>query len=278
MSKKNSSDIALEIYESVLLTKDKQKRLKSSTFWGLFGVNRRDTKTVKRISHVLDDQGIKIAVKSGTIFGKEHDTDWIILTPILTPPPNGPSEAINSECPPSEWIEMFRNRSFESEREVEAYFICPLLEKLGYCYDDVVIGHPVHMYKGVQKTKAEADFALFNGAERSRENALLIIEAKKNDKGITTDHIGQAKSYAQELLPACYMLTNGQQIIVFQFNGLLIPDERVMDFDIKDLHQKWNDLYNYTSKEATIWRKSWLISKLKSIRNEATFSRDKIST
>jgi hypothetical protein len=36
---------------------------------------------------------------------------------------------------------------------------------------------------------------------------------------------------------------------------MLIPDERIMDFDKSELQDKWDDLYNYVSKKATIHRK-----------------------
>ena len=268
MAKKSESDVALEMYQSVMQTNDKQKRLKSSTFWGLFNVKARKMTVVERITSIIDNQGLKLSVKSGAPFGEEKESDWIILTPMLLPPIEKTSSQIPpSEWPPLEWFEMMQTRNYESEREVEAYFIAPLLEKLGYEYDDIVIGYPVEMFKGVQKTKTEADFVLFNGSYRTEENVLLIVEAKKSDKGISIDHISQAKSYAQELLPACYIVSNGQQIIVMQFNGMLIPDERVMDFDRLELHDKWNDLYNYASKKATIQRKLLMearITKMKS--------------
>ena len=57
---------------------------------------------------------------------------------------------------------------------------------------------------------------------------LLVVEAKKNDKGITVDHISQAKSYVHDLLSACYVVSNGQQIKVYQFNGMLAPDDCVI--------------------------------------------------
>lgn len=267
MARKTESDVALEMYQSVMQTNDKQKRLKGSTFWGLFHVRARKKKVVDRIAGIIDKQGLKIAVKSGAALGEEGDADWIILTPKLLPPIEVLQQhRIPSEWPSAEWFEMMKTRQFESEREVEAYFVAPLLEKLGYEYDDIVIGYPVEMFKGVQKTKAEADFVVFNGSNREKENVLLVIEAKKSDKGISVDHIGQAKSYAQELLPACYIVSNGQQIVIFQFNGMLIPDERVMEFDRSNLHDKWGDLYNCISKEAAIQRKLWMeerISRMK---------------
>ena len=256
MAKKSESDVALEMYQSVMQTNDKPKRLKSSTFWWLFNIKARKTTVVERIARIIDNQGLKIAVKSGAPFGEEKDSDWIILTPKLLPPIEVLSPPISpSEWPPLEWFEMMQTRNYESEREVEAYFIVPLLEKWGYEYDDIVIGYPVEMFKGVYKTTTEADFVVFNGANRTKENVLLVIEAKKSEKGISVDHIGQARSYARELLPACYLVSNGQQIMVFQFNGMLIPDERIMDFDKSELKVKWDDLYNYVSKKATIHRK-----------------------
>ncbi len=266
MAPKSESDVALEMYQSVMQTTNKQKRLKSSTFWGLFNVRARRTTVVERIARVIDIQGLRIAVKSGAVLGEEQDTDWIILTPKLLPPIKPPPPITPSEWPSSEWFEMMQTRYFESEREVEAYFITPLLEELGYEYADIAIGWPVEMFKGVQKTKKEADFVVFNGTISARENPLLVVEAKKSDKGITIDYIGQARSYAQVLFPACYIVSNGQQMMVFQFNGMLIPDECVMDFDRSELHDKWKDLYNYTSKTATIHRKLWMEERISGMK------------
>lgn len=235
--------------------------MKSSTFWNRFGVRTRHNKVVERISNLLGEQRLKIAIKSGKVLGEEDEDDWIVLT--LTLPPKGtisPSylPIIPVKLPPTDWFQEMEKRQFESEREVETYFILPLIEKLGYEYNDTAIGYPVEMFKGVQRTKTEADFALFNGPLREKKNVLLIIEAKNCDKGITVDNVGQAKSYAHELLPACYIITNGQQIKVFQFNGMLVPDEMVMDFDKSILYDMWTQLYSYVSKEATIKRKAWM--------------------
>jgi len=126
------------------------------------------------------------------------------------------------------------------------------------------MGYPVKMFKGVQKTTKEADVVVFNGPGREKKDVLLLIEAKKSDKGISDDQMGQAKSYAQELLPACYIVSDGQQIRVFQFNSMLVPDERVMDFARLELKEKWEELYKYVSKEATIKRKQWMEDRAKS--------------
>jgi len=254
---KSEAEVALEIYQSVVQSNEKQKRLKSSRFWVRFDVKARHKQVVERIESLLTDLGLTVAVKSGEVFGEERDDDWIVLTLKIKPPePEEPK--IQTKYPPQDWFQDMQAKKFESEREVETYFIAPLLEKLGYNYDDIVIGYPVEMFKGVQKIKTEADFVLFNGPGREKRDVLLIIEAKESDKVITSDHIGQAKSYSQELLPSCYVVTNGLQTNVFQFNGMLAPDAYVMDFGQPMLSEKWDDLYRYISKEATIKRKLWM--------------------
>lgn len=257
MSKKKSyADVALELYESVQQSNDKERKLKSTTFWYIFRVKKRTKQVVERVGHILTEQRLKVSVKSGDEFGKEKDDDRIILT--LWPPNGEKVIPVTTIFPPTEWFDEMKTRVFESEREVEYYFLMPLLEKLGYEFDDTAIGYPVTMFKGVHRTTKQADVVLFNGASRGIEDVLLVIEAKKGDKGITVDHIGEARSYAQELFPACYVVTNGLQIIVFKFNGMLYQDERVMDFDRSVLNDKWEELYKHISKKAAIDRKLWL--------------------
>lgn len=258
MAQKSEFDVALEMYQSVMQSPNKQKRLKSSTFWRLFNVKSRRSVVIERIGLIIENQGLKLTVKSGAPFGLEDYSDWIILTKKLLPPEEPLITSTPSNVPSPGWFEMMQTRSFESEREVESYFITPLLEELGYEYDDIVIGFPVKMFKGVQKINTEADIVAFNGLSRKKHNVLLVVEAKHNDKGISGDQIGQAKSYAQELLPACYIVSNGQKIMVFQFNGMLIPNECVMDFNRSELPEKWAALYSFVSKKATIQRKQWM--------------------
>jgi len=262
MAKKSYAEVALEMYESVQQANNNERRLKSSTFWRQFRVKKRTPQVIERIGRVMNEQYINVTVKSGAEFGKEEKDDWIVLTiwPPGWPPEVNTSTHVPLTFPTIEWFNDMKTRKFESEREVEYFYIVPLLEKLGYDYEDIVISCPVNMYRGVRKTTKHADVVLFNGPGREIEDVLLVIESKDDKKGITVDNIGQAKSYARELLPACYVITNGRQIIVFRFNGMWYQDERVMDFDRSMLNEMWADLYKYISKKAAIDRKLWLKS------------------
>jgi hypothetical protein len=43
-------------------------------------------------------------------------------------------------------------RKFESEKEVEFYFVMPILEQLGYSEDDVTMRHGVPAHEGGEKS------------------------------------------------------------------------------------------------------------------------------
>lgn len=255
--KPSFAEIALDIYESVEHATDKERRLKSSTFWHEFRVKRKTQPVIERVERYLNDQHLYVSVKSGREFGKEKADDWIVLN---IWPPKGPGPKPPLVVPTTEWFNKMKMREFGSEREVEYYFILPMLEQLGYDESEIAIGYPVTMYDGGHRAEKEADLVTFNGPNKDTNDVLLVVEAKKSDKGINVDQIGQVKSYAKELLPACYVITNGQKIVVFQFNGMRYQDARVMDFERSMLDEMWEDLYKYVSKEATVQRKKDIIS------------------
>jgi predicted type IV restriction endonuclease len=160
-------------------------------------------------------------------------------------------------------------RVFESEREVEYYFIVPLLEQLGYVEDDFAIGYPVQMYEGVKKVNKEADFVMFNGLSRSKDDALLVVEAKKTERIITEDAVGQARAYAMWLTTPYYLATNGDDLRVYLFRGAVQPDLLLMTLNRKDLRQHWPLLYQTLHKPAVIEYKQRLGQVLDGARLEA---------
>lgn len=252
-TKPNFAEIALEIYESVEHTEDKERRLKSSTFWHEFRVKKKTSQVVERVERILKEQHLSVSLKSGGVFGKEKPDDWIVLN---IWPPIQIETFTDIPIPSPEWFNKMKTREFGSEREVEYYFILPMLEELGYDENEISIGYPIIQFIGVKKIETEADLVAFKGPNGEEKDVLLIVEAKKskkNLKGITVEQIGQVRDYAQALFPICYAITNGNKIIVFQFNGGEFHDKQVMDFERSMLDEKlWTDLYNYVSKKATL--------------------------
>ena len=199
-----------EIDHSNSINNDNEKyiRMMKITFKKRFDIGAMRFSVLEKIKCLLDDQDIELTTKSGSQFITLEDNDWAILTYSPVPFPN------------VEWFDEILARDYESEREVETYFIAPLLEKLGYNYEDIYINYPIEIPVGKKIDKVHADFAIFNGPSRDRNDVLLIIEAKSSNMDITSHHISQARSYARELFPAHYIVTNGRTIKVFSFNGM----------------------------------------------------------
>lgn len=254
MAKKPSvGDVAEEIFQAVLATPKHQRRLRSSTFWDKFGFERRTKDRVEQVKDALRLRNLLINLDE-TAFGTEPKDEWIILS-YADPLPQNQLEQLSTEnipMPADSWFSTIEQRIFESEREVEYYFVAPLLEQLGYVEDDIAIGYPVQMYEGVKKVNKEADFVIFDGMNRSKETTLLIIEAKRAEKILTEDAVGQARAYAMWLTPPYYLVTNGDEIRVYLFRGAVQPDVILMTFKRKELRKNWPLLYKTLNKPAVI--------------------------
>lgn len=248
-------DVVEDILQSILATPKRQRRLLSATFWDKFGFERRTKDRVEQVKEALRQRSIILNLGEDK-FGIEHKDEWIILSYIE---PELPSSAIQDDLPtahiplPSDtWFDTMVRRSFESEREVEYYFIVPLLESLGYTEEDFAIGYPVQMYEGVKKVNKEADFVLFNGESRAKDDALLVVEAKRSEKILTEDAIGQARGYAMWLSTPYYIVTNGDDIRVYLFRGAVQPDVMLMTMKRAELRDQWISLYHTLNKGSVI--------------------------
>ena len=101
------------------------------------------------------------------------------------------------------------------EATVELQLVLPLLELLGYVNEDIAPKHSVIFQQGRKGRPHEADFAIFNGRVRSKDNALLVVEAKKAGESLA-DARQQAESYAANLGAPLLLCTNGETIEVWQ--------------------------------------------------------------
>jgi len=255
------NQVTEEIFQSILATPKKQRRLKSSTFWNKFGIGRRNPERVNQVKEALGRHSVVLNIEDSH-FGTESREDWITLSYLETEPPQILDTEIKSDettfTPPETWFKLMENRKFESEREVEYFFIIPLLQQLGYAEEDLAIGLRVQMQEGVKKFNKEADVVTFDGENHSSDNALLIVEAKGSTKLINEDNVGQARSYCQYLFTPYYIVTNGEEVRVYLFRGSVQRDVPLMNFRRADLKQNWSFLYKNLNKSAVIQYKQKL--------------------
>jgi len=129
------AEVVEEIFQSILANSKKQRRLYSKTFWDKFGFKSRTQERINSVSEAFRERSVMISIADTTL-GKEAKEDWIVLTymapepPKVEPPaPGAPVSVLPT--PPDGWFEKMAHRTYESEREVEYYFIIPLFGTAG---------------------------------------------------------------------------------------------------------------------------------------------------
>lgn len=248
--------IATAIRDTIAETPRKSKRVLLKTLLRHFGHKTRQKHWLDEMEKSLADVGL---IVSPPLNDTKRD-DWINLSftdPVLPVADfhSGPIGDLNTGNASSSdydpWFADITTRVFGSEKEVEIRFVVPLLNRLGFSEDDRADGYPVEQVVGVKRSKTEADFVLFDGRNRTKDNALLVVEAKALGKNLA-DHISQARSYAMFLGTPYFLVTNGDEIRVFLYRSPIESDVEVFKAKRQDLAQTFGALYNFISREAII--------------------------
>jgi len=246
---KDLDEALQEIKAAVESSPKKSKRVLVKTLVRACGFAVRTKERMALISEKLAAMGVSISPSLEEV----DREDWVTLTLMGQPPVpvfTGAAAASASETP-DPWFDELQTKTFESEKEVEIRFILPLLERLGYSENDRADGYPVEIYEGVRKMTKEADFVLFDGQNRSKDNALLVIEAKAVGRRVH-DYIGQARTYAIWLGTPYYMVTNAEEVKVFLFRSAIQSDVEVFSSTRQGLKSAFKNLYTLISKPAIV--------------------------
>lgn len=252
---KGLNEVAEEIKGAIESTPKRAKRILCKTLLKECGFQVKTKDRAELLMKTFTEAGITV-IPNLTECDRD---DWITLSfvqpsvPVedFLPGNNLISDKEVAKTVDDLWFNELLTKSFDSEKEVEIRFILPLLDRLGYSEDDRADGYPVEIYEGVRKTTKEADFVLFDGRNRCKDNALLVIEAKAMGKKLA-DYIGQARTYAIWLGTPYYLVTNGDEIRVFLYRSPIESDIEVYTAQRKDLRESFRNLYNLISKKAIV--------------------------
>lgn len=251
----SKDEVAASIREAIADSSKKSKRILLKTLLKMFGHKTRQRHWIEAMEQSLVSAGVLVSPKMESV---ERD-GWVTLSvtdpslPVgqFMPAQDAAKDAKSHADQADAWLCAVASKVFNSEKEVEIRFVLPLLERLGYTEEDRADGYPVEQVVGVRKTKTEADFVLFNGLNRSKDSALLVVEAKNVGKQLA-DHVGQARSYAMFLGTPYFMVTNGNDIRVFLYRSPIESDVEVFKATRGDLPKTFPALYNLISKPAVI--------------------------
>jgi hypothetical protein len=245
---KDTATIITEIKSAIESSSKKSKRLLLKTLLRNFGLKAKTKERAETLTKDLNDAGIFV-----TPFLIDCDrNEWVTLSISDPPIPIAEKEITSTiQCENNEIFNEIIGKRFNTEKEVEIRFILPLLSLLGFTEEDRADGYPVEIYEGVKKSIKEADFVLFDGKNRAKDNALLVVEAKTVEKKLDK-YVPQARSYAMWLGTPYYLVTNGEDIKIFHFRSAISSDVEVFNGKRQDLSATFGNLYRYINKEAII--------------------------
>lgn len=133
------------------------------------------------------------------------------------------------------------------------HFVSPLFEQLGYRQEQEAAGFGFVMWEGVRQHHAEADLLYFSGDVHDIDHGdpLVLVECKAPAKGPDAG-LGQARSYSYWLKPAYYVITDGDYLTVWNYQGGAVPDQRIREIRRATLRETFDDLYAVLNPEAAL--------------------------
>lgn len=133
------------------------------------------------------------------------------------------------------------------EDAVRSFIIDPLIKKLGYSVDNIVLGKAVQMQTGSKKqtTTYYADYALKIG-----NSYVCVVEAKAPQKNIADESvIDQAWSYAshREIRSIYIVICNGLEFALYKTD---LDRTLLLRFSVSEIDQYWKELQRFLSTES----------------------------
>ena len=100
------------------------------------------------------------------------------------------------------------------------------------------------MFQGVRRQHVEADLIYFADDTRDLEKGspLVLVECKRQGRPPELA-AGQVRSYALWVRPAYYVITDADTVGVWDYQGAIGPDIKVMEIKQAELDSNFDDLY-----------------------------------
>lgn len=241
---KNPEDVAASIQRSIEVSPKGSRQVRCHSLRALIGFQAWTAARKELVSSLLESRGIRAQPPIG-----EADLhDWIVLSLPVMPTITDSSP---DPRPSEEWFDHLMSVHLDSEREVEMYFASPLFHGLGYTSEHEAAGFRFDMFEGVTRKRVEADLVYFTDEHHSLADGhpLVLVEVKASNQPPDAG-TGQAKGYSFWLKPAYYITTNGDVVVVYNYQGGAVPDVKVLDVKRSELRERFDDLYRVLNPAA----------------------------
>ncbi|MBX3000822.1 MAG: type I restriction enzyme HsdR N-terminal domain-containing protein [Caldilineaceae bacterium] len=165
--------------------------------------------------------------------------------PVVQPNPPRPAGVARSDARTArhDWLNHLPGAIYENEAEVEAKFVFPLVQSLGYSVRDFSRRVPVGLRLGEQALAGEADWVLWEAAKPGADpSALAVIEVSAPDQALDDGVQTRARSYAFGVGAPVYLITNGKQLQLFRRD--VRTDPLLLECKVEEFAACWQHLYD----------------------------------
>lgn len=240
----DAEGVAATIRRSIEVSTTHSRRVKLHSLGRLFGFKAWSPERKDRVHALLSDTGVAVAESLHDVAAN----DWLHLSLVGDEPKV--VEHVPEQRPTPDLFEFLQTVRLDSEREVELHFASPLFHALGYNDEQEAAGYRFLLWQGVQQHSVEADLLYFSDGdhELATGNPLVLVECK--DPSLPADSgVGQVKSYAYWVKPAYYVVTNGNGLAVYLYQGGAVPDIKRMETTRERLTDDFDALYQLLNPE-----------------------------
>jgi len=232
------AEVVATIRASIEASRRGSRRVRAHRFRELFGYQAWSAQRREHVERLLREAGIVVQPP----LGEAGRDDWLVLSVPTLPEVR---QEHREPRPPEGWFAHLEKVHLDSEREVEMFFAGPLFRELGYREEQEAAEFGFTMWEGVRHHRAEADLVYFADETRDLEHGrpLVLVELKAPGMKPGTG-TGQARSYAYWVKPAYYVVTDGDLLTVWNYQGGAVPDVQVTEVRRADLRDRFDELYS----------------------------------
>lgn len=248
MPKETDPKVIIERFrEEIRVSPRGERRIKGHRFKELFGYQVLTQSRRESIEGLLNEAGIVVQPPLADV---GHD-DWLRMS---IPQPPVIRDTHPDPGPTPDQLNYLMSVRPQTEREVEIHFVHPLFTNgLRYTSEQEAVGFPVPASHGSRPRHIEADLIYFADEVHDLEKGqpLVLVECKRPGRPLDLATT-QVRDYAIWVRPAYYVITDSQSVSVWDYQGAIGPDNKLVEVKQAELADRLDDLYKYLNHDAAL--------------------------
>jgi len=233
---RDPAEIVANLRGSIEASQRGSRKFRAHRFKDLFGFPAWSPVRRTMVSKLLANEGIVVQPP----LDEAGRDDWLVFSmPTLPEVGQQRAEPRPSDATFAYWEHLRPG----SELEVEMHFAAPLFRALGYTEEQEAAGFGITLWDGASHHRSEADLVYFATDVKDVDagEPLVLVECKMPGMGPNAG-LGQIRSYAYIIKPAYYVITDLENLVVWNYQGGAVPDVRVIEVKNGELREQFDHL------------------------------------